>query len=73
MRTAQGFFSAKDRELAMDPTTGTDIVSGIDKRAMPFKKQFLSDDEDMGKLKKMPERPSSAMMSKSAMKIQYEL
>ena len=38
MRTAQGFFSAKDRELAMDPTTGTDIVSGIDRRAMPFKK-----------------------------------
>ena len=73
MRTQQGFFSQKDREMALEPTTGTDFVSGIDKKAMPFKKQFLSDDEDTGKLKKRPLRPSSAINSRSAQKIQDEL
>ena len=45
MRTQQGFFSQKDREMALEPTTGTDFVSGIDKKAMPFKKQFLSEQQ----------------------------
>ena len=68
MRTQQGFFSKNDRELALEPTTGTDIVSGVEK--FPFKKQFLSDDEDTNNRKK---RPESAHVSRSAQKIQKEL
>lgn len=58
MRTQQGFFSKDDR-LAQELTAGTDFVSGIDKKTIPFKKAFLSDEEGGGGNTRK-KRPASA-------------